>query len=106
MPNPNMRRGLKAGKGGKREGAGRKTAEYEEIVRKKALALLNSPAHQAALKAKMDDLTLHPSIYNAYLYFAYGKPRESVEVKQIVPVTIRHEYADEDPTKKKKDDES
>ncbi len=101
MPNPNMRRSLKAGTGGKRAGSGRKTKDYEEAVRKKALKLLDDPLHQAALRSKMNDLTLNPSIYNAYLYYAYGKPRESVEVKQIVPVTIRHEYADDDPTKDK-----
>lgn len=102
MPNPNMRRGLKAGKGGKRDGAGRKPKDVEERIRKHALALLESPQHQATLKQKMDDMTIHPSIYNAYLYYAHGKPRETVEVKQIVPVRIVHQYSDDKP---KKDDE-
>lgn len=100
MPNPNLKRDLKPGKGGKRAGAGRKTKEVEERIRKQALALLDSPAHQATLKQKMDDMTIHPSIYNAYLYYAHGKPKETIETKQITPVRIVHQYADDDPTKK------
>ena len=102
MPNPNLKRShLKAGTGGKREGAGRKTKAEEEAARKFCLSLVNSAQFRATLKQKMDDCTAHPSLMTNVFYYAWGKPRETIDVKQIVPVKIVHQYDDTAPDMKK-----
>ncbi len=95
MPNPNLKRNLKPGKGGTREGAGRPRAD--DPGRKFWIKMLKRPAFIKALEAKMDDCTIHPSVLVAGFYYAHGKPRETIEVKQIVPVKIVHQYTDEVP---------
>lgn len=97
MPNPNLKRDLPPGKGGKRDGAGR--IAKDDPGRKFALRLLSRPKFLAAVQTKMDDCTLHPSVMTAVMYYGWGKPRETVEVKQVVPVRIVHEYT-KDPDKK------
>lgn len=93
MPNPNMNRRLPSGKGGKRAGAGR--IAKDDPGRKMALRLLSRPKFKAALEAKMDDCTIHPSVLVALMHYGHGKPKETLDVKQIVPVRIVHEYAEE-----------
>lgn len=95
MPNPNnVRSHLKAGKGGKREGAGRIAAN--DPGRKFWIKMLQRPAFVKKLTEKIDDLTIHPSVLVAGQYYAWGKPKESLEVKQIVPVRVVHEYTKPD----------
>jgi len=65
-----------------------------------AQALLRRPKYRATLAEKVDNLTIHPSVLIALHYYAYGRPRETVEVQQVVPVRIEHVY-----TTAKKDDE-
>ena len=97
MPNPNMKRSLKAGKGGGGRGAGRIPAD--DPGRKFWIKMLKRPAFIKALESKIDDMTIHPSVLVAGFYYAHGKPRETIDVKQIVPVKIVHEYADDAPKK-------
>lgn len=101
MPNPNQARNLKAGKGGTREGAGRKAAD--DPGRKFWIKMLARPAFIKALQSKIDDMTIHPSVLVAGMYYAHGKPRETIDVKQIVPVRIQHVYADDKPNDDDKD---
>ena len=102
MPNPNLqRKHLKAGTGGKREGAGR--IPSDDPGRKFWIKMLKRPAFIRSLESKIDDMTIHPSVLVAGMYYAHGKPRETIDVKQIVPVKIVHQYDEKEP--KKKDDE-
>ena len=102
MPNPNLqRKHLKAGTGGKRAGAGRKKKAEEDAARKFCQSLLKNPKFIASLTSKMEDCTVHPSIMTNVMYYGWGKPADSIEVKQIVPVKIVHQYDDTAPDLKK-----
>ncbi len=79
--------------GGIRPNSGRKSLADEKAGLAFSRALLSRPAFLKNLEAKMDDGTVHPSILNTLFYYAYGKPAETVETKQIVPVRIEHVYA-------------
>lgn len=101
MPNPNQRRRLPPGKGGVREGAGR--IAKDDPGRKFWIRMLKRPAFIKALESKIDDMTIHPSVLVAGMYYAHGKPRETIDVKQIIPVRIVHHYGDDDPAAKPSD---
>lgn len=101
MPNPNQRRNLKPGKGGAQPGSGRKAAD--DPGRKFWIKMLARPAFIKALQSKIDDMTIHPSVLVAGFYYAHGKPKESIEVKQVVPVKIVHQYSDDKPDDDDKD---
>lgn len=62
-----------------------------------ARRLLKRPEHLKTLKKKLDDGSLHPSIQVALMYYAWGKPKETIEATHIVPVKIVHQYNTEDP---------
>lgn len=62
-----------------------------------ARRLLKRPEHLKTLKKKLDDGSLHPSIQVALMYYAWGKPKETIETTHIVPVKIVHQYQTEDP---------
>lgn len=62
-----------------------------------ARRLLKRPEHLKTLKKKLDDGSLHPSIQVALMYYAWGKPKETIEATHIVPVKIVHQYQTTDP---------
>lgn len=81
--------------GGPRPRSGRKSLADEKAGYAFSRALLARPLFRKNLEAKMDDGTVHPSILNTLFYYAYGKPAEIVETKQLVPVRIQHLFAPE-----------
>lgn len=100
MANPNLeRRHLKAGKGGKRPGAGRKAED--DPSRKISRSLIMRPLYQANLADQLDRGVLHPSVQCMLWYYALGKPKEVIETKQVTPVRIVHEYTKDDDDKDK-----
>jgi hypothetical protein len=85
-------------KGGTNKGAGRPRVTPEDRqVKKICKKLILNPEYQQVIKRKMLDCTLHPSVQILLWYYAYGKPKETVETKQITPVRIEHVYADLTP---------
>lgn len=88
--------GLK--KGGTNPGAGRpKTTEADRMVKKLAKRLVYDKEYQRTIQVKLRDGTLHPSVQILLWYYAAGKPKETVETRQITPVRIEHVYADLTP---------
>lgn len=92
MPSPNMARSARKNRGGKRPGAGRKTDAQNAASQKLCQKLLARPLYQQKLAEKLDDGTLHPTMQSLLWYYAYGKPRELLEVTQITPVRVQHVY--------------
>lgn len=56
------------------------TKKKQDPARVLARRLLKRPEHLKTLKKKLDDGSLHPSIQVALMYYAYGKPKESLEL--------------------------
>lgn len=88
---------LGAKRNGARPGSGRPSLADEKAGLAFSRKLLARPLFRAALEKKMDDCTVHPSILNTLMFYAWGKPAEIIETKQIVPVRIEHVYAHEVP---------
>lgn len=98
MPIPTYKGNPEQGRknrGGARPGSGPKAKN--DPGRKLAIKLLNRPLYRAALEKKLDDMTIHPSVLVALFYYAYGKPKEVIETKDVTPVRIQHVYADDQP---------
>jgi hypothetical protein len=91
-----MARGAKS-KANLRRGGGQSPGrrKKDDPGRKFAIQLLCRPKFLDALKAKMDDCSIHPSVLNNLLYYAHGKPPDLIQTQQIVPVRIVHQYADD-----------
>lgn len=82
-------------KPGSKKGSKRKPYDRPSLdpkVKGIARRFVDNPQYRAMLREKMKDGTLHPSVQVMLWQYAYGRPKEEVEVKPIVPVTIRHEY--------------
>ena len=97
MPVPNAARGAASRKNLRRGGVKARTREDNEQqkeVRRIAKNLLNRPAYRATLQSQLDAGKLHPSVHVMLYYYAYGKPVEIIETKQMVPVHIKHEYSE------------
>lgn len=105
MPS-NLRRGSGGARGGdvgqKKGKPGRNRHTWitgnpkdDKAAQKMALKMMNDPVYRKTLMKKLRECTLHPSVHVAYLYMAYGRPKESVEVQQVVPVKIEHIYTEE-----------
>ena len=71
-----------------------------KAVRGIALRLLKRPLYQQQLKKALDEGTLHPTIHALLYHYAYGKPKEELEVSQPVPVRIQHVYGEATPAKR------
>lgn len=56
-------------------------------VREWARAIFNDPIVQASTLQKAQDGTLAPAIYNELLHYAYGKPKDTVELTGHVGIT-------------------
>ncbi|MCR4339548.1 MAG: DUF2828 domain-containing protein [Gemmatimonadaceae bacterium] len=67
----------------------RKKAEQAQKI---AEGLINDPVYRAKLLEKMQDGTLHPSVQVALMKYAWGEPRQDVEITHVVPVRITHAY--------------
>lgn len=80
-----------AAKKGKKGANQHSFPEIKKIARK----MLSHPEFRKNLQTKLNDLSLHPSVITTLLYYAHGKPKEELEVKQITPVRIEHHYSDE-----------
>jgi hypothetical protein len=75
----NLKRG-----GGKSTGRPLKNDPARVTARK----LLSNPKYRKMLAQKLNDLTLHPSVHVALMYYAWGKPKETIETNQACPVKI------------------
>lgn len=99
--NPNMarttgRRNLKTTAG---PGRPKKTADEKAKAKqaeKIAQKLLTSPNYIAGLKERLEAGKCQPGVEVAVWHYAFGKPPDTIETKQIVPVRVQHEYAKED----------
>ena len=99
--NPNMARGAKSRANLKRTagpGRPRKTDDEkkkEKLAQAIAQKLLTSPNYVAGLKERLESGKCQPGVEVAVWHYAFGKPPETIETKQVVPVRIQHEYAEE-----------
>jgi hypothetical protein len=94
MARPLHARGAKSKANLRRGGPGRpRLTEQDKEVRKISKRLLSSPAYMKKLKQRLESGAIQPGVEAMLFYYAYGKPQESVEVKQVVPVRITHEYS-------------
>lgn len=101
-PSPTMRRGAKSRANLKRTaGPGRpkltpeQKAEEKE-VRRISKKLLNDPKYQESLKKRLLEGRLQPGVEVMLWYFAFGKPPETIETKQVTPIRIENVFAKDD----------
>jgi len=98
---PLLARGAKSKANLRKGGPGRpkKTAEQKAADRKvKEIAnkLLGDPTYVRMLKRRLRSGAIQPGVEAMLWYYAHGKPTEIIETKQITPVRVVHEYANED----------
>lgn len=96
MGSPLKARGAKSQANLKRGGQpGRaKTTEQEKEVRRISKKLLTDPVYRKKLTERLRSGSIQPGVEAMLWYYAFGKPPETVETKQVVPVTIKHEYSE------------
>lgn len=68
-------------------------AALKEEIQGLARYLIEDPLYLLDLQAKMRSGTLHPMLQVALMNYAYGKPKERIEIKHAAMVRIVHEYA-------------
>lgn len=66
----------------------------EKEARKIARGLLLDPAYQANLAERLNNGRCQPGVEVAVWQYAFGKPVETIETKQVVPIRISHEYSE------------
>lgn len=66
----------------------------EKEARKIARKLLLDPEYQKNLAERLNNGKCQPGVEVAVWQYAFGKPVETIETKQIVPVRIQHEYSE------------
>lgn len=97
MAEPLKARGAKSRANLKRGGAkggDTRPTEKDKEVRRLSRALLTDPQYRKRLIARLRDGAIQPGVEAMLWYYAYGKPLETVETKQIVPVRIEHKYSE------------
>lgn len=89
----------KGNPGNKGRHAGVRLTPEEEKLDKKARAIANKllerPKFKRSLEQRLDDMSLHPSVLVALMYYAWGKPKDTIEQKSPAPVRITHVFAKE-----------
>lgn len=71
-----------------------------EESRKLSRRLLSDPAYRATLRKRLREGTIQPGVEMGLWYYAYGKPRETIETHEATTVTIEHVYEDAPAGKK------
>src|SRR5262245_36632800 len=87
----NLRRGNPGNKSRPRQADEEKARakEVQKIARK-----LLDPTYVRNLKARLRTGKIQPGVEVAIWQYAFGKPQETVDTKQPVPVRIVHEFAE------------
>lgn len=100
MASPLAARGAKSlanlKKGG-REGKRPPKKSVTDEARKLSKKLLSDPAYRRMLIKRLRQGTIQPGVEALLYYFAYGKPKETVETVPPGDVKIIHEYRDDPP---------
>jgi len=95
VPNPNKARGAKSQLNLRRGGPGRKKVKPEDKeVRRISRALVLNKEYQANLKDRMVSGKIQPGVEVAIWQYAFGKPKEEIDLKAPVPVRLVHEYTE------------
>lgn len=68
-------------------------------ARKLSKKLLGDPAYRKTLKKRLRAGTIQPGVEALLYYYAYGKPKETVEAHEATTVKIVHQYEGDDPKK-------
>ena len=71
-----------------------KQKEREREAQKIARKLLTDKRYLANLAMRLNDGKCQPGVEVAVWQYAFGKPTETIETKQIIPVRIQHEYSE------------
>lgn len=82
-------------RGGQKPPSAAKRAQVDES-KKIARKLLKDPTYRKILMKRLRTGTIQPGVEALLYYYAYGKPKETVESTQVVPIKIVHQYADDD----------
>lgn len=95
MPAPTRARGAKSLanlKRGGQHGAPKPTVEDKEVRRISKKLILNK-TYQTNLRKLLNKGKLHPSVEVLLWYYAFNKPTETIESKQVVPVRIVNKFS-------------
>lgn len=94
MPNPLQAKGKMFD--GSKPGPGRPKGSKNPTERQRAYfrKLLESKTYREKFEADLKDRKLHPSVEVLAYYYAYGKPKDQLEVGGNVDVRIVHEFSD------------
>jgi hypothetical protein len=97
MARPLNRRGAKSRANLKRTaGPGRKKiTEQDREIRRITKRLLLDRRYMANLRARAISGKLQPGVEAMLWYYAFGKPPDVIEAKQVVPVRIQNIFAPE-----------
>jgi hypothetical protein len=87
----NLKRGGSPGRPKKTDDEKKK----EKLAQQMAQKLLTSPNYVAGLKERLESGKCQPGVEVAVWHYAFGKPPETIETKQVVPVRIQHEYSED-----------
>lgn len=68
--------------------------EEREAVKMMAQALVTDPLYLLGLQKRMRDGKVAPAVEVALWNYAFGKPKEQIEVKKATAVKIVHEFMD------------
>ena len=68
----------------------------DKEVRRLTRKMVMDPVHRRTLMEKLRDCTLHPSMMVLIYQYAFGKPKETVEVVPPSPVRIVNQFSDEE----------
>jgi len=102
VPTPLAARGAKSKANLRKGGPGRhKRVVLDEVVRKFSRKALTDSTYRKTLLKRLREGTIQPGTEALLYYYAYGKPRESVEV-QAGPGLVKIEHVYEDTPKPKK----
>lgn len=91
MASPGRARGKKSRANLRRGGPGGHRPDEKEIKRI-SRTLLRDPAYCKNLRQRLREGKLQPGVEVMLWYYAFGKPAETIETKQVAPVRVVHEY--------------
>jgi hypothetical protein len=97
---PTMSRGAKSRKNlkqGGRHGRPPQTAEQkaeDKLATKIAKKLLLDPVYVAGLAERLNSGRCQPGVEVAVWQYAFGRPIEKIETKDVTPIRISHEYSE------------
>jgi hypothetical protein len=100
MATPLRSRGAKSLANLKRGGTNRRPKKsVSDEARRLSRKLLSDPTYRKTLNKRLRAGTIQPGVEALLYYYAYGKPKETIETTPPADIKIVHQYDDTPPTR-------